>query len=58
MATMKIEHTADGRELVYRVYVHPEVFNWLDTNELADHIEEQFREHLDGALEEMHKELE
>jgi hypothetical protein len=58
MATMKVEHTADGREIVYRVYVHPEVFNWLDTTELADHMETQFREHLDGALQEILEGLE
>ena len=58
MATMKVERTAEGQEIVYHVYVHPEVFNWLDTDELADYITGQFRGHLDSTLQKMSEELE
>ena len=53
MAEMKVEHTADGREIVYRVYVHPEVFNWFSVEVLIKTLTAQFKEHLDEALYEM-----
>ena len=58
MATMKVERTAEGQEIVYHVSVHPEVFNWLDTDELADAITIQFRGHLDSTLQKLSEELE
>ncbi len=50
MAEMKVEHTADGREIVYRVYVHPEVFNWHEVKDLIDILTKQFREHVADTL--------
>ena len=53
MATMKVEHTAEGRELVYRVYVHPEVFNWHGVEDLLDILTMQFRANLEPSLSEL-----
>ncbi len=50
MAEMKVEHTAEGREIVYRVYVHPEMFNWLTMEELIKKLSGQFENHLDEVL--------
>ena len=58
MATMKVEHTADGREIVYRVSVHPEVFNWHEVEELLDILTRQFRANLDTSLWELKESLE
>jgi hypothetical protein len=58
MSTMKVEHTADGRELVYRVYVHPEVFNWHDIDELMDILTMQFRSNLEEGLREIQESFE
>ena len=58
MATMKIEYTADGQEIVYRVYVHQEVFNWHEVEELLDILTLQFRANLDTSLWELKESLE
>ena len=58
MATMKVEHTAEGKDIIFTVHVHPEVFNWLDVEELSDYITGQFRGHLDSTLQKMSEELE
>ena len=58
MAEMKVEHTADGREIIYRVYVHPETFNWLTVKELMGKLSDQFVEHLDEILWDMKNEVE
>ncbi len=50
MAEMKAEHTADGQEIVYRVYVHPETFNWLTVEELRKKMATQFEDHLNDIL--------
>ncbi len=53
MATLKMEHTADGgREIVYRVQVHEDEFYWLSADEVADHVVTQFQDYLSSALEE------
>ncbi len=53
MAELKVEHAADGKEIVYRVYVHPEVFNWLSVDDLSTKMTEQFEALLVDALQEM-----
>ena len=58
MATIKVEHTAEGRELVYRVYVHPEVFNWHEVSELTTILTNQFRENLNPVLYDLEEEFE
>ncbi len=50
MAEMKVERTADGREIVYHVCIHPEVFEWLSVPELTKKLTEQFTGHLDEVL--------
>ncbi|KKL64995.1 hypothetical protein LCGC14_2159410 [marine sediment metagenome] len=58
MAEIKVEHTAEGREIIYHVHVHPEVFQWLAVEELIDKLADQFREHLDLSVWDMKKEVE
>ena len=58
MATMKVERTAEGKDIIFTVHVHPEVFNWLSLAELENYITDQFRGHLDSTLQKMSEELE
>ena len=57
MAEMKVEHTADGRELVYRVYVHPEVFNWFGVEVLIKALAAQFEDILTTNLYDLKEEV-
>ena len=58
MPTMKIEHTADGREIVYRVYIHPGVFSWFSTDQLIRALADEFEEQLVTALYDLKEEVE
>ncbi len=52
MAEMKIEHTADagGRDIVFRVHVHEEVFQWLTITAIMKLMSDQFKEYLEDRL--------
>ena len=57
MAEMKVEHTADGREIVYRVYIHSEMFALMSVVELRKKIVCQFDNNLDETLYEIKEEF-
>ncbi|KKM00024.1 hypothetical protein LCGC14_1808540 [marine sediment metagenome] len=50
MPTITVEHTADGREIVYRVYIHPGVFSWFSVEQLIRALLDEFEEQLTTAL--------
>ncbi len=52
MAEMKVEHTGDsgGRDLIYHVHVHAEVFQWLTITSLVNVMSDQFKEYLEENL--------
>ena len=57
MAEMKVEYTADGREIVYRVYIHQEMFVLFSLSELMTKLNKQFSSHLDVTLYEIKEEF-
>ena len=57
MAEIKVEHTADGREIVYRVYIHSEMFALMSVVELRKKIVNQFSADLDTTLYEVKEEF-
>ncbi len=52
MATLKVEHTADGgREFIFHVEVHEDPIYWLGAPGVENYIVSQFRDKLSPVLE-------
>ncbi len=58
MAEMTVERTAEGQALVYRMCIHPEVFELMDHEELVSAMTIRFEELLADTLREMRGEEE
>ncbi len=58
MTEIKVEHTVDGREIVYRVYIHPGVFSWFSVEQLIRALSNEFEEQLTTALYDLKEEVE
>ena len=58
MAEMTVARTVEGRVLVYRMHIHPEVFELMDHEELVSAMTIRFEEILADTLREMRGEEE